>query len=203
MQCPNCGSWVNEGEMFCGECGMRVQVEAPLPPGIQPLSQPAPKRGLGTVAKVVIVVILLLVLVVGAAIMFSLLGCGGCCFYFGQEAPLEITLDYPQTVKVSEEFTLRVTLRNVGDGNVPIDGLWFDDALLEGVTVVRSDPPFRGRTPLFDATSFKYEINIPPGETTTVTFQMQAIKIGEYEGSFTASSDPGSKATRMRIVVQP
>jgi hypothetical protein len=190
--------------MFCGECGTRVQAEAPLPPGIQPLSPPTPKRGLGTAGKIAIVVILLLVLGVVAVIAFSVLGCGGCCLYFGQDAPLEITLDYPQTVKMGEKFTLRVTLRNTADGTTPLQDLGFDDSLMEGMMVLSSEPPIQRQDHLpTGVTTFWYYIDIPPGETTTITLQMQAVKVGNYEGTFTAFSDPGSKTTQMRFTVTP
>ena len=203
MQCPNCGTWVNDGEMYCGQCGTRVQVVPPMPPGIQPLPRSAAKGGLGTGGKIAIVVVIVLLLGVGALLVFSLLGCGGCCFYFGQDAPLEIALDYPRTVKVGQTFTLRAVIHNTSDKSVPINSLRFDDALLKGVSVRSSEPPFQGQSSLFTATSFQYAFSISPGKVATVTFQMQAVNAGSYEGDFTASSDPGSKITPMRLTVTP
>lgn len=202
MQCPNCGSPVDQMEMFCGQCGVQVRTEPPLPTGIQPLAPSPARSGLGTGAKVALVAVLLLLLAAVAACASSVLGCGGCCFFFSQEPPIEVALDYPQTVQVGQEFALQVTLRNVGDGNVPIDGVWFDDALLKGMTVLSSEPPFQGQRDLFSATSFLYDASIPPGGTMRFAFRLRATSAGEHVGKITASSDPGSKATEMRIVVK-
>jgi len=204
MQCPNCGSWVNEGEMFCGECGTRVRTGPPMPAGIQPLPLSPPKKGLGTGAKIAVVAILVLLLAVVVLIAFSVLGCGGCCLYFGQDAPIEIALAYPQTVRVGEKFTMQVKLRNMADGTTPLQDLGLDDSLMAGVTVVDSNPPIQRRDHIpTGVTTFWYYIDIPPGETVTITLHMQAIKVGTYKGDLTAFSDPGSKRAEWQITVTP
>lgn len=204
MQCPNCGAGVNEGETFCGECGTRVRVEPPLPPGIHPLPPSPPKSGLGPAAKIVIVALVLLLLAVGVIFAFSVLGCGGCCLYFGQEAPLEIALDYPATVKVGQTFTMRVALRNTASGTTRLLDLGLDDSLMAGVKVLRSDPPIQRQDHLpTGIATFWYYIDIPAGETTTITLHLQALKAGIYTGDLTAFSDPGSKRAEVRIAVTP
>ncbi len=204
MQCPNCGAWVDDGEMFCGECGTRVRVEPPLPTGIQPLPPSPPRGGAGTAAKIAIVVVTLSLLAAGAVFAFSVLGCGGCCLYFSQEAPLEIALDYPDAVRVGQTFTVRVTLHNTASGTTPLQDLGFDDSLLAGVTVLGSEPPIQRRDHLPTGVStFWYYIDIPAGETMTITLQMQALTVGTYTGDLTVFSDPGSKITKMQFTVMP
>lgn len=89
MQCPDCGAFYNEGDEFCGECGLRLGAETP--PGELPSTSGAEGNATATIAPVpeaprptrsrsrsVLTVggaifILLILCAIGAGILFSAL----------------------------------------------------------------------------------------------------------------------------------
>ncbi|MFZ5918495.1 MAG: zinc-ribbon domain-containing protein, partial [Chloroflexota bacterium] len=81
MKCPNCGSQIPEGDLFCGECGARtVPEQTPPPTPTQPpVTIPEARRGLPKG------------LLIGCGGLVALLVIAGCIFgavtYFGQETP--------------------------------------------------------------------------------------------------------------------
>ncbi|MBN1679519.1 MAG: hypothetical protein JW966_04455 [Anaerolineae bacterium] len=143
------------------------------------------------------------VIIIGGG-MAALLGYLG-----GEPGEIRVSLEpeRPQAA-VSEQFTLDVTIENVSLDTVTITGIGFDDALLDGVTVVQSDPPFRGSEdrsyPLYGSwTEYTLDRDILDGNTLTVSFTMQGTVAGVHSGDVTVWVDgtPFARARRAELEI--
>ncbi|MBU1879221.1 MAG: hypothetical protein KJ734_09760, partial [Chloroflexi bacterium] len=106
--------------------------------------------------------------------------------------------------RVGQEFTLRITLRNTATGITPLQDIGLDDSLLEGLTVVRSDPPYERQDHLpTGVTTYWYYMDIPPEGSTSITLYLRADRAGTFQGDFTAFSDPGSRTTPISLTITP
>jgi len=119
-----------------------------------------------------------------------------------------------RTVAANEEFTIAVNVENVSLDPVALNGVGLDQSLLDGLSVVRSDPPFRSITerdyPIYGAWSeFSLDQDMAEGTVFTLTLTLTATQPGLYEGDVTVWIEndvlgivPVSRARRAPLEIQ-
>jgi hypothetical protein len=119
-----------------------------------------------------------------------------------------------RTVAANEEFTIAVNVENVSLDPVTLNGVGLDRSLLDGLSVVRSDPPFRSITerdyPIYGAWSeFSLDQDMAEGTVFTLTLTLTATQPGLYEGDVTVWIEndvlgivPVSRARRAPLEIQ-
>ena len=132
---------------------------------------------------------LLWLVVGGVAFMFwkssSDIGSSGFDFdhtsFMGE--PFQVEFNAPSTAKVGETFTLSITATNMGDEKTTLNSIDIYDELLDGFEVVRISP---GSTEKMDLMNFRSHyfsgLNLDAGESTTVSFELKAVKPGMWSG---------------------
>ena len=97
--------------------------------------------------------------------------------------PFQVEVDAPPTVKAGETFTLSITATNIGDGRVSLNSIDLYDTLVEGFKVVQVSPRSSDQMNLMEFHSYYFEgLNLDAGESTTVRFELKAVKPGDWSG---------------------
>lgn len=109
----------------------------------------------------------------------------------GEPNDIRVRLDANRrTVAANEEFTIQLNVENVSLDPVTLTGVGLDQSLLDGLEVVRTEPPFRAITerdyPIYGAWSeFSLTQDMPEGGVLTLTLTLRAAQPGLYEGDVT------------------
>jgi hypothetical protein len=100
---------------------------------------------------------------------------------------LEVTPDQPVA---AQPFSVVVDIENVDLDPVTIAGIGLDQDLLDGLTLVSTEPSYRSSEDhsypfLGDWTEYAFDQRLSGGETFTVTLMLQAETAGLYSGDVT------------------
>jgi hypothetical protein len=112
----------------------------------------------------------------------------GFVWYFGRN-PANFTAEYsiPSIVNRGDEFELVIRMTNTGTEPVTVNDIDLDQAfggsILDGALVLSTEPEMERDYSLSGIKTFRYNRPIPPGETHTVVFHLQASAAGEFGGS--------------------
>lgn len=125
---------------------------------------------------------LLLLLVVAGVLLIVYLG--------GEPNTLEVEAAVPPAILVSEPAPLAVTIKNISVDPVTIESIALEDTLMDGLTVVSSDPPYtkaEERNNIIGGNWQQYTLNrtLSPGEEIVVTLMLQGTTPGQYTGDIT------------------
>ena len=131
------------------------------------------------------VTLVILCICVGIFLLFG----GGAVWRAANEGPqeIEISVDTPQQVKVGEEFSIEVTLENLGDEAQLLYSIDFTDDYLQGIDVVSAFPDYEDMNEygMGNFRSYTFEREIDAGEELVVRIQL----IGQVEGTFSGELD--------------
>ena len=106
---------------------------------------------------------------------------------------IEMSVDVPDTAAVGQRFDLTVAVRNKRPTEqIRVSDIHIYDQYLAGFKIIRTDPPakstYHDHIPLPagidlpDATNFKFEQPVGPGETGRFVFTLAARNEGSFSG---------------------
>lgn len=114
-------------------------------------------------------------------LMLLTLACGSVDTTSG--ADLDITVASPNTsIGVGDSFTLQLTLENNGTRNAVISQIKLPNNLLEGVSLVSTNPAMSQQAAESAQTPFTVDLEIAPNGRQTVAFTFTANKTGSFGG---------------------
>jgi hypothetical protein len=115
------------------------------------------------------------------------LGVGGFILFSGTDEsyPLQGEVAFPPAVQKGDDFYLVLTLSNAQTESVFIKHFTLQKyvglpSLLDAATIISVEPHMESEPIAEKELQYAYFQEIKPGETVTVTFHMQAEKIGTY-----------------------
>jgi len=102
--------------------------------------------------------------------------------WFGEEV-FGIELEAPMAVKMDDVFSLKVKATNITEEFAELGSIDVYDSFLEGFEVLGVSPSSKSESGLFGYRSFYFDgLRMRPGESTTVTFELKAVKPGMWQG---------------------
>lgn len=128
----------------------------------------------------------------------------GCNFPLFQDsgmAGLNYTVTAPAEVKAGDDFQVSINVMNNGQSAIMVDQIRLPKALLEGATVTSIDPISTGQTNYIDQTGYTFTLIQEPGTNTIVTFNLTAVKTGDFTGNLSVAMGSARKDSTLRIVV--
>jgi hypothetical protein len=127
-------------------------------------------------------------IVVGSCCCLTIAGFVGLFVYFGR-TPENVSVQYemPTVVKNGQTFDMVLKITNTGSEAVTVNDIDLDEAFggsfLDGCIVLETEPFMERDYSIEGFKTFHYNQPIPPGESRTVTFHLQATTVGEFGGS--------------------
>jgi hypothetical protein len=121
-----------------------------------------------------------------------------------------LTVDYsiPSSVAKGEHFELVLTLTNTGSSDIQVNHIDLDQvvggSILDGSTIISSDPPIDRYVSGPGYQSFVYHLPIPPGESRQVTLVLEAVNVGQFGGPigiFVGDNDKGQQTNNVTITI--
>ncbi len=97
---------------------------------------------------------------------------------------ITIAADAPIEVERGESFEIRASVTNTAAEAQRLVALDIAHEYLEGVAILSSEPDHNSTmdVPIDNTTSYVFDIDLAPGESTTVVFQARALHAGDYRG---------------------
>lgn len=95
---------------------------------------------------------------------------------------VDITIDAPDSVKVGETFTIKVTVTDRSGQARRIHDLDIEQGLIEGASITSIAPRPATTTSIFGYASHTMNLAVPANGFTTVTFTLTATAPGTYSG---------------------
>lgn len=98
---------------------------------------------------------------------------------------LKVTLDSPDFVSVGKAFDLNIKVENTRDQRaLQVTSIDIADDFLGAFLVVSATPQILSSEDVFldNSRSFTFEIDIPPGESRTFTFNLRPLEAGLHRG---------------------
>lgn len=150
----------------------------------------------------------LLVLAVCGCVALGVMEAGVLLHVSQEPENLIVSYSMPDHVELGEEFELILTLTNTGSSEILIGDIDFDeplgDSILDGATVIGTDPQMERNDPLPGFRSFHYGRTIPAGEQRVAAFRLRATTPGQYFGSIEVYvGDLAKNVDNMWITVAP
>ncbi|MDG1950333.1 MAG: hypothetical protein P8J32_06005 [bacterium] len=113
---------------------------------------------------------------------------------------LEADVEAPLRVSVGEQFEVVATVVNGSADEQTMHSIDIDSEYIDGIAVTGSAPEFNENFLLDDGTiTHFFETPVAAGETTTFTFNMEALTAGDYKGDFDICFDDGLTCTFLQI----
>lgn len=113
-----------------------------------------------------------------------------------------VELEAPAMVKVGELVTMQVTATNISEDLQTLNSIDIYDSLLDGFELVRVSPKTNDDTNIFDFRSFYFDdLRLKPGESTTVTFELKAVKPGTWQGDVDCCTPMESFSTAIATIM--
>lgn len=108
----------------------------------------------------------------------------GRLFNFILFAPrdLGLTVSASQQVALAESFPLQITVVNQGSITQTLQHIEISKPYLNGVVILRSDPPFAVGSASRIWQTYSYDLPLPPGQSVIITLSAQALVAGNYQG---------------------
>ena len=136
-------------------------------------------------------------------IKIPLIGCGGLLalavvavlayvlWVWQDRGELAVTAQYPQSVRVGDEFDVVLNLISKTDKKVSVQDIAMDSAsgshkewILSGAQVVSTSPNMELDPAAASMHGFLYYRDVNPGQMHVVTLHFKAVKAGEYHTDF-------------------
>lgn len=133
---------------------------------------------------------------------FFLLGGIALSSLFG-DPPLTVDIPALPPIQVGELFTLPVTVTNDGDRALTLTEVQLPKILLEGAELTGSTPPSAGTTDYTGQVGYDFSLSLAPQETTTLIFQLKAIRQGEYTADVGVRSGRRIRRAPLHVVIRP
>jgi hypothetical protein len=149
-----------------------------------------------------------------------LIGCGGAValllaaiaavvaffWYVGQDPKgVAISAEAPSTVRLKEEFTLTITVRNErARKDLPLSDVDIAEDYLDGFLVVSTDPKPKSNmhVPLDNKRSYTFDCRIPHGDSARFTFRLRPVKTGLYRGDIDVCEGMRFLTTQVQTLVE-
>lgn len=113
---------------------------------------------------------------------------------------LAAKVNAPLRASVGEAFQVTVDVTNNSSEDQLIHSIDVDANYIDGIAVVSTDPLFTDSFPLDDGTvTHFFEQPIAVGETSTITFNVEAVKAGDYQGAFDVCFEDGLVCSFLQI----
>lgn len=120
----------------------------------------------------------------GVVVVIGMLCLGGFFWYVMQEPEgihVEVVCD--NRVAVGDTLPIEIYVKNVSTSSQKIESIDIENALLEGLSVVRAEPPWSIIEPVpFVGRSYVYKHRLSPNEETTFVFYLKGDKPGRFVG---------------------
>ena len=123
--------------------------------------------------------------VAGAGICFMALIVALFVYAAGDIEGVTVTINAPMEVVKGEEFALVVNIQNTRASKpLKVSSIDIAEDYLQGFFFVSSDPTAKSseHVPFDNSRSFKFDLEVPPGQTTAVTFNLRPTQAGVYRG---------------------
>lgn len=95
---------------------------------------------------------------------------------------VDISVDAPDSVKVGETFTIKVTVTDRSGQARRIHDLDLQETLLQGASITGITPKPATTTSIFGYASHTMNLSVPASGSATVTFSLSATAPGSYSG---------------------
>jgi len=113
-------------------------------------------------------------------------------YFISEPPPFAVQVDRPGEVKLGETVELRVKVSNPTQADLELGSIDVYDSLLEGFTLVETEPTPTEKSHVLDFSSFYFSRVISPGKTLEVIFRLKAAKAGTWTGDIDCCT-PGEK----------
>lgn len=133
---------------------------------------------------------------------FFLLGGVALSSLFG-EPPITMVIPALPPIQVGESFALPVTVTNDGDHTLTLTEVQLPKILLEGAELTSSTPPSTGTTDYTGQVGYDFSLSLAPQETITLTFQLKAIRQGEYTADVGVRSGRRIRSAPLHVIIRP
>jgi hypothetical protein len=120
----------------------------------------------------------------GAVVIVGMLCLGGFVWYVMQEPEgIHVEVFCDNRVAVGETLPVEIYVKNTSSNSQKVESIDIENALLEGLSVIRADPPWHVIEPVpFIGRSYVYKRRLEPNEETTFVFYLKADKLGRFVG---------------------
>lgn len=95
---------------------------------------------------------------------------------------VDIAIDAPDSVKVGETFTIKVTVTDRSGQARRIHDLDLQETLLQGASITGITPKPATTTSIFGYASHTMNLSVPASGSATVTFSLSATAPGSFSG---------------------
>lgn len=95
---------------------------------------------------------------------------------------IEVSVDCPDEAVVGRPIEIIATVRNTADEAQELDGIDIYHSYLEHFEVIGIDPRPTRTDDVFDMTCYYFHLPLPPGESTTVRFELRPTRSGWASG---------------------
>ncbi len=148
-----------------------------------------------------IIVGILALLAVSCAVCFGT-GIVGLFAISRPPEAVDINVRYPEQVAKDEPFTIDILVRDLSGRERTLDSIDIDEALLEGVVLMRAQPRVKDILPnTAGFTSYFFERPIPPNGELPVRLHMQALKPGLYQGTVDVCIDGPTRCASYELTI--
>lgn len=164
------------------------------------MSEPVPsERGRGWLIFLGSAGILLLcVCALSVAVVLAL---GGSVFAFmsADQVESEIAVEAPARVERGSEFVISVRIQNTSEEEMLLDSIDVSETYLEGVSIARTDPPYRDSIHILGYTSYDFRRPISVGGRLEIELQALALQAGDYRGEMDICLNTGFSCRTFQI----
>ncbi len=151
-----------------------------------------------------------IILICTLAVGVGLLTCvGGIAWFFSlvrEPENIVIRVDAPLEVSNGDQFVVTIRIENTADRTQVLHSIDIWDQYLTGIAIVGTEPAYRQsyHVPIDNTQAFEFFLDMPPRETTTVTFYATAVAPGDFNSFFDASinSDMSFLTYPIRTIVK-
>ena len=129
-------------------------------------------------------------------------------FIHGCETPENVicSIECPITVNKGDEFIITVNVKNIDSKKQTLVSLDIGDEYLAGIAILKTIPDYYDlmHIPIDQTVSYTYNLNIGPGDTSTIKLYAKALSIGDYssEIDFCINSSLSFLSKSIRTLVE-
>jgi hypothetical protein len=134
---------------------------------------------------------------VAAVLSFVMAGLGLLIWIVGEPEQINLSVDVPVSVGKGESFAIEITVEDLSGESRLVHSIDIDDSYLEGLEVVRTEPPFTEllRVESLGFRSYYFEKVIEPNSAGTILIALQGLEAGDYTGEIDVCIDSSGSCT--------
>lgn len=95
---------------------------------------------------------------------------------------IQVVVEAPSMAAKGSSFDISVRVKNTAAVEQTVIQIDIGSGYLKGVAVEKAEPPYKEGQGGFGTMSYTYDLKIPAGGETLVTFHARALKPGDYSG---------------------